>query len=160
MELRQIKELMAAMSRHGTRRLVYEENGVRLELESEAPEPSAPPQTVPVSMPAFHHQVPAAPPSPVGMESSKKEEKKPEVTDNSVFVISPIVGTFYRSPGPEEKAFVEVGDRVDENTIVCIVEAMKVMNEVKAGVSGRVVEVLIDDAHPVEFGSKLIRVEP
>ena len=74
------------------------------------------------------------------------------------FITSPMVGTFYKTPSPEDPVFVKVGDKVEENTIVCIIEAMKVMNEVKAGVSGVIAEICLDNAHPVEFGSKLFRI--
>jgi len=74
------------------------------------------------------------------------------------FVKSPMVGTFYASPSPEQPHFVKVGDKVSENTVVCIVEAMKVMNEVKAGVSGTVAEVLMHNGDSVEFGTKLFRI--
>ena len=69
-----------------------------------------------------------------------------------------MVGTFYTSPSPDDPVFVKVGDRVDENTVVCIIEAMKVMNEVKAGASGVIAEICIDNAHPVEFGTKMMRI--
>lgn len=75
------------------------------------------------------------------------------------FVTSPMVGTFYRSPSPDDPAFVSIGDVVEENTVICIIEAMKVMNEVKAGKSGVVKEILIDNIQPVEFGTKLFRIE-
>ena len=77
----------------------------------------------------------------------------------ALIVTSPMVGTFYASAAPDQPAFVKVGDRVDEQTIVCIIEAMKVMNEVKAGVSGIVAEVLADNAQPVEFGTRLFRIQ-
>ena len=73
---------------------------------------------------------------------------------------SPMVGTFYRSPSPGAKAFVEVGDTVKAGQTVCIIEAMKLMNEIEAEVRGRVVEVLVENAQPVEFGQKLFLVEP
>ena len=69
-----------------------------------------------------------------------------------------MVGTLYASSSPDNPPFVKVGDKVSEQTIVCIVEAMKVMNEVKAGISGTVAEVCIDNGHPVEFGTKLFRI--
>ncbi|MGE3715728.1 MAG: acetyl-CoA carboxylase biotin carboxyl carrier protein subunit, partial [Simkaniaceae bacterium] len=71
---------------------------------------------------------------------------------------SPMVGTFYASPSPDDEALVKVGDTVTEDTVVCIIEAMKVMNEVKAGKKGTVAEVFIESAHPVEFGTKLFRI--
>jgi acetyl-CoA carboxylase biotin carboxyl carrier protein len=86
-----------------------------------------------------------------GVEPSTKEEE-------GVFITSPMVGTFYQAPSPKDPSFVKVGDKVDENTIVCVIEAMKVLNEVKAGIRGVVAEVLIENAHPVEFGSRLFRI--
>ena len=69
-----------------------------------------------------------------------------------------MVGTFYNTPSPEDPVFVKPGDKVEKHSVVCIIEAMKVMNEVKAGVAGTIVEVLVENGHPVEFGTKLFRV--
>ena len=71
-----------------------------------------------------------------------------------------MVGTFYRSPGPDAAPFCEVGDRISKNTVVCIVEAMKVMNEIKAEVDGEILEVLVQNGEPVEFGQPLFLVKP
>ncbi len=75
-------------------------------------------------------------------------------------VTSPIVGTFYRSPSPETAVYVEVGDVVKKGQILCIIEAMKLMNEIEAEVSGKVVEILVDNAQPVEYGEPLFHIEP
>lgn len=85
--------------------------------------------------------------------SSNEQE---EVTDT--FVTSPMVGTYYSTPSPDDPSFVKVGDKIEKHTVVCIIEAMKVMNEVKAGVSGTVAEILVENGHPVEFGTKLFRI--
>lgn len=74
------------------------------------------------------------------------------------YITSPMVGTFYASPSPDDPSFIKVGDKVEKNTVVCIIEAMKVMNEVKAGTSGTVLELLVESGHPVEFGTKLFKV--
>ena len=76
----------------------------------------------------------------------------------SVYVTSPMVGTFYSSSAPDTPPFIKEGDKIDKNTVVCIIEAMKVMNEIKAGVNGTVVELLVESGSPVEFGTKLFRV--
>ncbi len=151
MELKQIKELMAAMEKAGIKRLrIKDKEEYELELERKddhAPQPPAPvlaPHLHHGPHPEVHHKFP--PP--------KVEEKKVE----GKFIAAPLVGTVYYAPSPEDPHFVKVGDKVDENTIVCIIEAMKVMNEVKAGISGTVAEILVENAHPVEFGTKLIRV--
>ena len=73
---------------------------------------------------------------------------------------SPMIGTFYRKPSPEAESYVEVGDTVTADTVVCIVEAMKVMNEIKSEMSGVVTEILVEDSRPVEFGQPLFRVRP
>ena len=85
----------------------------------------------------------------------------PRSVDSSlVEITSPMVGTFYRSPAPEESPFVDVGDRIQSGQTVCIIEAMKLMNELEAEVSGEIVEILVDNADPVEFGQPLMRVRP
>lgn len=86
-------------------------------------------------------------------EPAKKREEE------AFFITSPMVGTFYKAASPEKASFVKQGDIVDEDTVVCIIEAMKVMNEVKAGMSGVVKEVLCRDSSPVEFGTKLFEIE-
>lgn len=75
-------------------------------------------------------------------------------------ITSPIVGTFYRKPSPDAESFVEVGDQVSEETVLCIVEAMKLMNPIKADVSGKIVEIVAQDGHPVEYGQPLFLIEP
>ncbi len=74
------------------------------------------------------------------------------------YITSPMVGTFYLSASPDEAPFVKVGDKIDKNSVVCIIEAMKVMNEIKSGISGTVAEVLVENGHPVEFGTKIFRL--
>jgi len=97
------------------------------------------------------------------MQAEIKSEKVPieneRIFSENDYVLSPMVGTFYSSPSPEATAFVKIADRVNENSIVCIIEAMKVMNEIKAGKSGVIKEILIDNGHPVEYGTKMFRVE-
>lgn len=160
MEFKQIKDLMAVMGRTRLKKLKIKNDKFELELEREdkvikqvvEPQPE-------VMYPASQQQaaavkapdIPASLHPPVEHEAAAKEESGKSIT-------SPMVGTYYSSPGPDEPHFVKVGDRVTEDTVVCIVEAMKVMNEVKAGVSGVVTEVLVENGHPVEFGTKLFKV--
>jgi acetyl-CoA carboxylase biotin carboxyl carrier protein len=91
---------------------------------------------------------PAAPATPPGKGS------------DLLAITSPMVGTFYRSPAPEEPAFVGVGDRISSGQTVCIIEAMKLMNELEAEISGEIVEILVENAQPVEFGQTLMLVRP
>ena len=155
MELKQIKELMAAMEKAGIKRLRIkdkDENELELEREDESA-PHAHPATMPIYT---HHEPPPRFPAHRGHfpEEPRAEDKKVD----GKYITAPLVGTMYQAATPEDAAFVKVGDRVDESTIVCIIEAMKVMNEVKAGMSGTIAEILIDNAHPVEFGTKLFRI--
>lgn len=89
--------------------------------------------------------------SPAPSETKKEDAE-------SAFILSPMVGTFYCSTSPEASPLVKPGDKVDKNDVVCIIEAMKVMNEIKANVTGTVAEVLVDTGQPVEFGTKLFRI--
>ncbi len=84
----------------------------------------------------------------------------PSADQKLIDIKSPIVGTFYRAPGPDEPSFVEVGDRIKSGQGICIVEAMKVMNEIESEVSGEIVEILVQNAQPVEFDQVLMRVKP
>ncbi len=158
MEMKQIKELMAAMEKAGIKRLrIKEKEDYEIELERKD---DAVPAPVYHSHPEPKHHFPShATPPYKGHhveEHPKPEEKKPETPGK--YITSPMVGTMYAAASPEDPAFVKVGDKVDENTVVCIIEAMKVMNEVKAGVSGTIAEILSENAHPVEFGTKLFRI--
>jgi acetyl-CoA carboxylase biotin carboxyl carrier protein len=158
-ELKQIKELMAAMERAGLKKLsIKETTGFELSLEREVETPSF--QVYHASRPIVsdkeverHAPPPAIHHPPVKHAIADEHAHAP-----GKYVTSPMVGTYYSAPSPDDPHFVKVGDRVDENTVVCIVEAMKVMNEVKAGVSGVVAEICVENGHPVEFGTKIIRI--
>ena len=98
-----------------------------------------------------------SPPAQAG-EHEKEEERKLE--ENLASIKSPIVGTFYRSPAPETPAYVEIGDTVKPGQVVCIVEAMKLMNEIEADVAGKIVKILLKNEDPVEYNQKLFLVKP
>jgi len=105
---------------------------------------------------------PAAAPAAQAPEAKTAAQTNTPAEDTSKYVeiTSPIIGTFYRKPAPDKPNFVNVGDEVQEDTVVCIVEAMKLFNEIEAEVSGKIVKVLVDDASPVEFGQPLFLVDP
>jgi acetyl-CoA carboxylase biotin carboxyl carrier protein len=167
-ELKQIKELMIAMERSGTRRLVLKEKQFELVLEREEKDQldgsyssnyqslegiGEGENTYDRANQALSRG--AEMPTALAAAASKNEP----IDKNQFFITSPMVGTFYSGPSPEDPPFIKVGDKIEKDTLVCVIEAMKVMNEVKAGISGTVVEVLTDNAHPVEFGTKLFRVQ-
>lgn len=173
MELKHIKELMAVMQRTGTKRLVIKREDVEIELEREDKNSKIIEPTLdytddnPLRQEIALHRAnmllsragefSSTPSSPIKtFEASSKGEVNTPAPGS--FVTSPMVGTYYSTPSPEDPFFVKVGDRVEKETVVCIIEAMKVMNEVKAGVSGIVAEILVENGHPVEFGTKLLRI--
>lgn len=146
MDMEQVKELMTRLEESKLSKLIYKKGDFELHLEKESA-PLAVPRPLPVE-PAFQSDV-----------ALKGERGGPVRVDvPGTYITSPMVGTFYGAPAPDQPPFVKVGDKVDINTVVCIVEAMKVMNEVKAGMSGTVAEILADSSQPVEFGSRLLRI--
>ncbi|HMW40521.1 MAG: acetyl-CoA carboxylase biotin carboxyl carrier protein [Saprospiraceae bacterium] len=116
--------------------------------------------------PVIHHAAAApvviAPPTPVATAAPEVEEKPKASPDQKKYVEirSPMVGTFYRSPGPDKGPFVKVGDVIDSGTTVCIIEAMKLFNEIESEVKGTIVKVLVDDSTPVEYDQVLFLIEP
>jgi acetyl-CoA carboxylase biotin carboxyl carrier protein len=110
---------------------------------------------------AYTGPVQAAPAPVAASPAAPVAAAAPAAADSRMLVIkSPMVGTFYRASGPDSPAFAKVGDRIGPEKTVCIVEAMKVFNEIPAGVSGQVVAILVENGAPVEFGQPLIKVEP
>ena len=134
-DLTKIKDLIKLMEDHDLTAFELEDSGFKVRLEK-----GGTPEQV----------VAAAPPVAL-------EEKAPEkiVAEETEEISAPMVGTFYKSPSPDADAFVKVGDAVDEGTVVCIIEAMKVMNQIKAEKSGVIQRILVDDSSPVEFGQGL-----
>ena len=146
-----LKELLKLMKDHDLAEVEFEEDGQKVRLRKSEPHLSAAPVTIQGSVPGLQ---PAEAP---GVSADGADEV--EEDDDLHRVEAPLVGTFYRAPSPEADPFVSEGDRVDEDTILCIIEAMKVMNEVTAGVSGILHEVLVENGDPVEFGELLFKIE-
>lgn len=96
---------------------------------------------------------------PEQLQNSEGISISPVEDKNTVIITSPIVGTYYASPSPEADAFVKIGDRVNEEQTLCIIEAMKLMNEIEAEVNGEVVEIMVDDEAPIEFGQPLFKIK-
>jgi acetyl-CoA carboxylase biotin carboxyl carrier protein len=157
LDLKQIKQIIDLMTRSELTEFAVEEEGFKLKIRrGEFPVVSAPRATQ-YALPAESAPAPApsassaAPitlvPAPAGDE--------PGV----IYIKSPMVGTFYRSPSPESKSFVENGAKITETTVVCIIEAMKIMNEIQAEVKGTVLETLVENGQPVEYGQRLLKVK-
>ncbi|KQM62597.1 acetyl-CoA carboxylase biotin carboxyl carrier protein [Chryseobacterium sp. Leaf201] len=115
------------------------------------------------AQPAVYHTAPqqmAAAPAPAAAPSSS--EKAEAASDDSKYVTikSPMIGTFYRKPSPDKEVFVNVGDEVSNGKVVCVIEAMKLFNQIESEVSGKIVKILVDDATPVEYDQPLFLVDP
>jgi acetyl-CoA carboxylase biotin carboxyl carrier protein len=154
MELEQIKAIIEMMKENDLSEFQMEQDGLKIRIKRgpegfqqavAIPAGPAPSAAVPVAAPVAPVAAPA--PATVVVDSDAK------------FITSPMVGTMYRAPAPDAPPYVEVGSVVDEDTVVCIIEAMKVMNEIKAETKGVIAEVLAENAKPVEFGQKLFAVK-
>lgn len=144
---------MSAMEHSRIKRVVLKREDFEIEIERECMQAAVAlaPSVAAVHPSALPSSTPQLSVLPVAKEVAKEEE--------GLFVTSPMVGTFYTSPSPENPPFVKIGDQITEETVVCIVEAMKVMNEVKAGVKGLVSEILLKNGEPVEFGTRMFKIQ-
>ena len=141
MEIKDIQNVIDLMNENDLSYFLLEQDGVTLKLKKGAEEVAPAPAPAPViAAPAAEAAAPAA-------------DKGEEIT-------SPMVGTFYRSPSPDTDSFVKVGDHVDEDTTVCIIEAMKVMNEIKADAKGVIQRIVAEDSTPVQYGQALFIISP
>ena len=161
MDLKEVKELIELVSEKGFAEFEIEHEGFRLHISrsKEPPVIQAAPTPVILSAPlpvATEAVAPAAPPPAPAPPSAKAE---PAVADAALHVItSPIVGTFYRASSPQVKPFVNVGDRVEADQVVCVIEAMKLMNEIQAEVGGVIVEIYAQNGQAVEYGEPLFGI--
>ena len=162
MELKEIQDLIRFVAKSGVSEVELESKGFKIVIKTgnaqeiiRVAEPTVIHAQVPVaSAPAPAPVAPAVPAAPIAAA--------PVADDSSKYVTikSPMIGTFYRSSGPGKPLFVNVGDEIKAGQVVCIIEAMKLFNEIESEVSGRIVKVLVDDASPVEYDQALFIVEP
>jgi acetyl-CoA carboxylase biotin carboxyl carrier protein len=153
MNLKEIKEIITLMNENNLNEIEIEREGLKLKLRKSAEGVivGGPTHYAVESLPAPKAATPLTAPAGSGAADASKNNKD---------IKSPMVGTFYRSPSPEAESFVEVGQTVEVGQVVCIVEAMKLMNEIKSEVRGKITEVAVQNAEPVEFGQTLFIVEP
>lgn len=144
----ELQALAALVNEHGFTDFEFENENIRVRLSKMAP------------VPAGQHQMAATAPAEVPSVSAEADTPQAEADpDAGLFkIVSPIVGTFYRSPGPDKDPYVTEGSNVSPDTTVCIVEAMKLMNEIQAEVSGEVVKVYVENGQPVEYGQTLFGI--
>ena len=153
MELEQIKAIIAMMKDNDLSEFSMEQDGLKIRIKR-GPEGFQPTVTLPPAVPTQLAAAPVSTQAPAAASAAPA----PAVAANAKHIESPMVGTFYRSASPDAPPYVEVGQEVDVETVVCIIEAMKVMNEIKAEVKGVITEVMAENAKPVEIGQKLFAV--
>lgn len=163
MDFKQIQELIKMVNKSNISELSIEQDKFKITIKQKDNEVQ---QIVTVPAMAAVQQVPvaaqavAAQAAPVAAAAPAATAAAPAASSNLVTVKSPMIGTFYRSAGPDKPAFVNVGDEISVGKVVCIIEAMKLFNEIESEVSGKIVKVLVDDASPVEYDQPLFLVEP
>jgi len=156
MELKDIQNLIKFVAKSGASEVKLEMEDIKITVKTG----SGKTETTflqsamsPAQMPVVPQVVPQA--EQVAIAPAAVEEDS-----NLITITSPIIGTFYRRPSPDKSNFIEIGDSVSEESIVCVIEAMKLFNEIESEVSGKIVKILVDDSSPVEFGQPLFLVDP
>jgi acetyl-CoA carboxylase biotin carboxyl carrier protein len=151
-DLAEVERLLAFMQKHGLEEFEYERRGVHIRLKKASTHPAGVPR--PAAVPLAHATIPPAP-ATSGREAGAEA---PGVAEDLHLVKSPIVGTFYAAPSPNAKPFVAVGDRVEPGQVLCIIEAMKLMNEIESDVAGEIARIFVENAQPVEYGEMLFGI--
>ena len=147
MNVKEIKEMINLMNENGLVELEIEKEGMRIRLKKTSPGVEG--------QPSITIEKTGKTQAP-----DTKEEVEKKAGSTTVEIKAPMVGTFYRAPSPEAAAYVEVGTVIEPGTVICIIEAMKLMNEIKSEIKGKVLDILVDNAEPVEFGQPLFLIEP
>jgi acetyl-CoA carboxylase biotin carboxyl carrier protein len=158
MNLKELKELIDMLKDTDISEVEIERSGVKVRLRKGGDvtfHPAMPRMEYPPSA-IVAPAVSAEPAAPASVPEKPAEPAK----SSQIKVASPIVGTFYRSSSPDKPAYVEVGDTVKKGQILCIIEAMKLMNEIESETAGRIVQILVENGHPVEYGQPLFVIEP
>jgi len=158
MDIKQIQELIKFVSRSGVNEVAIEQENFKITIKT-----NQAPVYVNAALPAPVAAQPAAAPAvavPQAAETKAASTPAAEDTSKYITIKSPMIGTFYRSSSPDKPSFANVGDEVGVGKVVCIIEAMKLFNEIESEVAGRIVKVLVDNASPVEYDQPLFLVEP
>ncbi len=161
MDIKDIQDLIKFVAKSGVSEVELEVKGVKLVIKTGVNKTEttyiAAPAPVVQTIPAVQAAAPvaAAPSAPAAATA-------PQVEDNSKYITvkSPMIGTFYRKPSPDKDVFVNVGDSIKTGSVLCVIEAMKLFNEIESEVSGKIVKILVDDASPVEYDQPLFLVDP
>ncbi|MFH1868316.1 MAG: acetyl-CoA carboxylase biotin carboxyl carrier protein [Candidatus Omnitrophota bacterium] len=152
MNLKEIKEIISLMNEHNLSEIEIEKGDQKIKLKKVSP----------LAQEVLVERAPlvSAGAQTTRIEPESQASKPTQETRKLIEIKAPIVGTFYRSPSPDAEGFVEVGQEIEVGQVVCIIEAMKLMNEIKSEVKGRVIDILAENSDPVEYGQILFLIEP
>lgn len=159
MNLKELQEIIRQVVENDIAELEYEKSGTRVRIRRDAVGASGTQSTRVelASHPSANRSTDHAPTPESGTEST---EENPSPAEELHSILSPIVGTFYRSPSPGKPPFVKIGDQVEVGTVLCIVEAMKLMNEIESDVAGEIIKIPVENNQPVEYGHLLFGIRP
>jgi acetyl-CoA carboxylase biotin carboxyl carrier protein len=163
MDLKQIQELIRFVAKAGVSEVQLEREDFKIVIKTGQGAEAPHPQQIVYSAPAPVQQMPVqpAPAQNVTAQQPQSAEQTAAAAESKMVTIkSPMIGTFYRKPGPDKDAFVKVGDKISAGQVVCVIEAMKLFNEIESDISGTIVKILVDDTSPVEYDQPLFLVEP
>ena len=160
MDIKEIQNLIKFVAKSGASEVKLEMDDIKITIRTGADdkgESTTYVQQIPMNQP-MAQTMPAAPSAP----AAEATPPAPAATEDSKYITikSPIIGTFYRKPSPDKPVFVEVGSSIGEGDVLCVIEAMKLFNEIESEVSGKIVKILVDDSSPVEFDQPLFLVDP
>ena len=164
MDLKEIQNLIKFVAKSGASEVKLEMDDVKITIKTGSDEKET---TIVQQVPVASTSVPPVPavpvanaPAPTSASTAEASKDTSAEESNYITIKSPIIGTFYRKPSPDKPNFMEVGDEIKEGDVLCIIEAMKLFNEIESEVSGKVIKILMDEASPVEFDQPLFLIDP
>ncbi len=169
MDLKAIQELIKFVAKSGATEVNLEIDNVKISIKSPAKKGAVPETTIIQQIPVAQSPAaviptatPASAPAPTTTKPSEDTPIKAKINDDDKYITikSPMIGTFYRKPAPDKDTFVNVGDSIKAGDVLCVIEAMKLFNEIESELSGKIVKVLVDDSTPVEYDQALFLVDP
>ena len=162
MKIKEIQNLIKFVAKSGAHEVKLETDDFKITIKTNSDAPVAETSTTLQTVPGVVVQASQPTVLATEVEAPEKLDSQPDKNeiDNLITIKSPMIGTFYRKPSPDKNVFIEVGDTIKEGDVLCVVEAMKLFNEIESEVSGKIVKILVDDSSPVEFDQPLFLVEP
>ncbi|MCO5725800.1 acetyl-CoA carboxylase biotin carboxyl carrier protein [Robiginitalea marina] len=159
MDIKEIQSLIKFVAKSGASEVKLETDEIKITIRT-GPGGSYPEATYVQQYPQPAQPAAPAPVAPAAPAAPQEEPKKESEDSKYITMKSPIIGTFYRKPSPDKPAFVEVGDTISKGDVLCVIEAMKLFNDIESEVSGKIIKVLVEDSSPVEFDQPLFLIDP